>query len=104
MHACSYPLTEKKITSRRLDSVVSRAMQGGMVNMICDRKTHSSHPKALSLIMGAEHIPPNDLTCDHIEALKLHLLSLGVETFEPLDAAAFGGIPSTTQEYFDAGS
>ena len=54
--------------------------------------------------MGAEHIPTNDLTCDHIEALKLHLLSLGVETFEPLDAAAFGGIPSTAHEYFDAGS
>ena len=54
--------------------------------------------------MGAEHIPPNDLTCDHIEVVKLHLLSLGVESFKPLDAAAFGGIPSTTQEYFDAGS
>jgi hypothetical protein len=86
------------------NSVVSRAMHGGRVNMICDRKTHSSHPKALGLIMGAEHIPPNDLACDHIEAVKLHLLSLGVESFEPLDAAAFGGIPSTAQEYFDAGS
>jgi hypothetical protein len=79
-------------------------MAGGKVNMICDRRTHNSHPKALSLIMGAEHIPPNDLACDHIEAVKLHLLSLGVESFEPLDAAAFGGIPSTAQEYFDAGS
>lgn len=92
------------ITMRHSFSIVSRAVVGGKVNMVCARKTHSTHPRALGLlIMGAEHIPPNELNCDHIDGCKQHLLALGVESCDTVDLLALEGVSTDKQEYFVAG-